>query len=71
MLSINDDDSLIAHLSRLKATDHASRMSVTAKEQFEKLYDETRSLIAAIFNRAEEEERFDSLMDYQKKTLVN
>ena len=67
MHSIHDDAALIAHLSKLKATNTASRMSVTAKEQFYSLYDEARRIIADLYNQAEDELNYDALMEYQQK----
>lgn len=71
MYSVHDDDTLIVHLSRLKTSDNVSRISVTAKECFDRLYDEARDLIAALYNQTEEEQHTDALFEYQDKLSRN
>lgn len=71
MYGIHSDAALIAHLSRMKTGDNASRLSVTARGQFDRLYDEARELIAQLYNRAEDEEHGDALLEYQHKLSLN
>lgn len=67
MYSVHDDTTLIAHLSKLKTSDNVSRISVTAKECFDRLYDEARDLIAALYNQTEDEQHTNALFEYQDK----
>lgn len=67
MFSVHDDATLIAHISKLKTSDNVSRISVTARECFDKLYDEARDLIAELYNQTEDEEHSDALFEYQDK----
>lgn len=56
MCSINSEKALVAHLSKLKATDTLSAISVTIKKSFGELYDEARDLVAKIYNSNENED---------------
>ncbi len=56
MRSINSEKKLIAHLTKLKANDKMSALSVTVKNSFDELYDEARDLIAKIYNSNEPDE---------------
>lgn len=47
---INDDDSLMAQLSKMKSADNQSLFSVTARDYFDKLYSEAKKVIADIYN---------------------
>lgn len=47
MLSLHDDAALITYLTRLKTADNSARYSVAARQHFDRLFDETRDLIAA------------------------
>ncbi len=67
MFAVHDDVTLIAHLSKLKTSDNVSRISVTAKEYFDRLYNEARDLIAALYNQTEDEQHTDALFEYQDK----
>ena len=71
MYSVCDDATLIAHLSRLKTADNISRISVTARECFDSLYDEARDLIAELYNRVEEEEHTEALHEYRAELSRN
>lgn len=51
MYGIRDERSLWAYLSRLKLSGRLSRFSRTARQQFDRLYDETRDLVAELFNQ--------------------
>ncbi len=64
MFSINDDASLIAHLSRLKANESMSKISYTAREEFNRLYNEVRDLIANLYNAHESERHNAAIHDY-------
>ena len=71
MYSINDDAALIAHLSKLKASKDLSAMSYTAKACFDELYDETRELIAKIYNEYVDDEHADAIERYARKLSFN
>lgn len=67
MFSVHDDATLIAHISKLKASDNVSRISITARECFDALYNEARDLIAELYNSSESEEHIAVLFEYQDK----
>lgn len=67
MYSVYDDATLISYLSKLKAADNVSKISVTAQECFISLYNEARDLIAELYNQTEKEEHTDALVEYQNK----
>lgn len=71
MFSIYDDSTLITHLSMLKTSDNNSRISVTAKECFDSLYNEARDLIAKLYNQIKDEQHTDSLFEYRDKLSRN
>lgn len=47
---INDDDTLMAQLSKMKSTDNRSLFSVTARYYFDKLYSEAKAIIAESYS---------------------
>lgn len=80
---IQDDKSLMAYLSGLKANTCLSQISITARKHFDALYDEARDLIAELYNTLEENkyreavEKYryklshnDQLYDYEKKNRI-
>ena len=67
MFSIHDDATLIAHISRLKTADNISRISITARECFDALYNEARDLIAELYNSFEHEEHTEASIEYQDR----
>ena len=69
MYSVNNDISLISYVCELKAEQNASRSGVTAKEEFTRLYDRARELIAGIYNDEEEERRFEEVAEYRRKLI--
>ena len=71
MLGVHDDESLIHYLSRLKTKDNLSRMSVSAKKEFDALYDKARDMVANIYNEMQTEEFEDELAEYRDKVLRN
>ncbi len=71
MHSINNDDTLMMYLSKLKTTTKASRFSVTARECFIRLYDNVRDLIAELYNRYEDEKHNNAVCEYQSKLNLN
>lgn len=71
VLSIVDDDSLIAYLSKLKATANTSKISITARHCFDDLYNEARDLIAKMYNSYEDEEHSEALQEYINKLSRN
>lgn len=54
MHTIQDDAALLAYVTRLKTEDNISRFSATARKYFDRLYDEARDLIAALYNARSE-----------------
>lgn len=71
MFSIQNDATLIAHLSKLKANISTSKISATAREHFNQLYDQSRDLIADLYNQTEDEKRNAYLIEYQKRLDQN
>lgn len=71
MYSIHNDAALIAHLSKLKGIDGNSLISITAMEHFVTLYDETRDLIAKLYNQTEETEHSIALNEYIQRLSNN
>lgn len=71
MHSIHDDVALIAHLSEMKVAENISVMSVTARECFDVLYDETRELIAQLYNMYVSEQHSDAVCEYIQKLSRN
>lgn len=52
MHAIQDDAALLAYLTRLKTEDNTPRFSATARKHFDRLYDEARDLVAALYNQS-------------------
>lgn len=71
MLTIHDDATLIAHLSKLKANESMSTMSFTAKKYFGRLYDEARELIAKMYNTYEDAEYEEAVQTYIHRLSFN
>ena len=67
MYSIHDDMTLISHISKLKTSDNVSRISITARECFNALYNKARDLIVKLYNQTEHEQHIDALLEYQDK----
>lgn len=80
---IHDDASLMAYLSQLKSDKSISKMSFTAKQCFDALYNDAKELIARLYNSYEDERhnaevaeyiqrisRSERLFDYQKQELI-
>ena len=61
----------MAYLSTLKVSRTASRMSVTARQQFDALYDSARDLIAAMYNDSEAERDARAMEDYRNRLSHN
>lgn len=71
MYAIHDEGSLIAHLSRLKANEKISTMSLTTRKCFDALYDEARDLVAEMYNAYETEEHQKVVQEYISKLSYN
>lgn len=69
--SIDNDDTLVAYLSQLKANQSMSAMSLTAKQCFDDLYNEARDIIAELYNSYEEEKHDEEVRDYIDKLSRN
>lgn len=67
MFAIQNDTMLLKHISRLKATNHQSYISVTARECFDLLYDEARDLIAQLYNQDADEQYLRTRYEYIQK----
>lgn len=67
MFSVHDDESLIAHILKLKTSNNVPKISVTARESFNSLYNEARDLIAELYNQMEDDEHTNFLFEYQDK----
>lgn len=57
MQSINDEYALMLYLTRLKVNGNTSFISMTTKDCFMKLYDESRELIAKLYNETEDDNK--------------
>lgn len=64
---INDEKSLMAHLSRLTTKDNVAHMSITSRKCFNELYLQAREIVANIYNNEEDERHHNALVDYQDK----
>lgn len=71
MYSIHDDATLIAQLAKLKTNENMSTMSFTAKQCFDALYNETKDLVAKLYNSYEDEEHSDVVQEYIYKLSLN
>lgn len=69
--AIQDDITLLAHLSKMKTTEDHSRFSVTARKEFLGLYDKARDVIVRMYNETEEEQAEMSLEMYRDKLSNN
>ena len=68
---ICDDLTLLSHLSKLKTIDNVSRISATARKNFNSLYDRARDLIVDIYNNVEEEQNQIAVEEYRQKLSYN
>lgn len=69
--SLRNDKELLQFISKFKTTDNQMKLSVTARENFELLYDEARAIIAELYNQSEEEKHREILEDYKRELLHN
>lgn len=69
--SIQDDLTLLSHLSKLKTRDNISRVSASARKHFDILYEQARDIIAGIYNKIEDEENLLSLEAYRDRLSNN
>ncbi len=65
--SINNENSLMAHLSRLTTKDNVAHMSITSRKCFNELYSQAREIVAEIYNNEEDERHHKALVNYQDK----
>ena len=68
---IRTEEELLAYLSTLKVSRTASRMSVSARQQFDSLYDAARDLIAGMYNDSEAERNARVLEGYRDRLSHN
>lgn len=71
IFSVNNDAALLAHLSKLKTDTNKNKFSVTAYNNFCKLYDETKRIASIILDNAENEKHMLKLSEYRSKLLAN
>jgi len=71
LMSIHDDAALIAHLSKFKTSANKTRFSVTARKWFNRLFKETRELVAQLYNQAEDDENSLLAGRYREKLANN
>lgn len=69
MFALCDDNTLLEYVLTLKAFHNMSRIGVTAKKHFDRLYDEARVLVAEIYNRLEDAEYTEAFFEYQDKII--
>lgn len=71
MHSVSDDASLLKYLGGLKGKGGASRMSLTAKQCFDTLYNEAKALIAQLYNKDAEKKHWLATQEYIQKLSLN
>lgn len=71
MYALDDDNSLINYLLQFKTVDNRSRVSVTSRYNFHKMYDEARELVADWYNINEEEKHRQAYAEYKDKLSRN
>ncbi len=69
--SINDDLTLMNHLSELKSTENILHTSYSAQACFKELYDKTRDIVAEIYNKVEDEDNYRAVQAYREQLLSN
>ncbi len=69
-MAIQDEASLFSYVARLKTADNVSRLHMTARIHFDRLYGEARDLIARMYNDTEEE-RSDLALAELRDRLAN
>lgn len=69
--AIQDDLTLLSHLAKLKTSDNVSRISATARKNFVGLYDQTRDIVANIYNNIEEDDNLLSVEAYRQQLSNN
>ncbi len=67
--SLGSDAALISFVSKLKSEDNRPLLSVTARLYFDKLFNEAKELVAAIYNKEEERRNRDELARYERLLL--
>ncbi|MBP3443001.1 MAG: hypothetical protein J6L62_09390 [Clostridia bacterium] len=71
MYTIEDDNVLIEYLLKFKTSDNRSRLSVTSRYYFQRMYDEARGLIADLYNANEEENHRRAYYEYKDRLSRN
>ena len=69
--AIQDDLTLLSHLSRLKTRENVSRISITARKCFNELYNQTRDIVAEIYNNIEDEKNHFLIEAYRQQLSNN
>lgn len=69
--AIQDDLTLLSHLAKLKTSDNVSRISATARKNFNGLYDQTRDIVADIYNNIEDDYNLLSVEAYRQQLSNN
>ena len=65
--AINNENALMAHLSRLTTKENVAHMSITSRKYFDDLYSQAREIVAEIYNNEEDERHHKALVNYQDK----
>lgn len=71
MYAIDDDNILIEYILKFKTSDNRSRLSVTSRYHFQRMYDEARALVADLYNANEEENHRRAYYEYKEKLSRN
>ena len=69
--AIQDDLTLLSHLAKLKTSDNVSHISTTARKNFNSLYDQTRDIVANIYNNIEDDDNLLSVEAYRQQLSNN
>ncbi|MBS7316276.1 MAG: hypothetical protein KIG74_07770 [Clostridiaceae bacterium] len=69
--NIHDDSVFLSRLAQMKTMDNTPLFSYTARQQFEKLYFQTQTIIADYFNRNEEERLKWQISEYLRANAYN
>lgn len=69
--AIQDDLTLLSHLAKLKTSDNVSSISATARKNFNSLYDQTRDIVADIYNNIEDDDNLLSVEAYRQQLSNN
>lgn len=69
--NIHDDSVFLSRLAQMKTMENTPLFSYTARQQFDKLYHQTRTIIADYLNRDEEEQLKRQISEYLRANAYN